>query len=132
MTVTADHERGLFRAHSASVPGRYTEAAALVEARLPAPTVDRSADPLLRALRAEAGATPAGLLAVDPDDGRVLDPTGRPHPRLFALGPHTDARASGAFARPGTNAPAFRQNDATARAALLALRALPVRAAPGG
>lgn len=132
MTVTADHGRGLFRAHSASVPGRYTEAAALVEARLPAPTVERSADPLLRALRTEAGVTPAGLLAVDPDDGRVLDPTGRPHPRLFALGPHTDARASGAFARPGTNAPAFRQNDATARAALSALRAFTARVAPGG
>ncbi|UQI44323.1 FAD/NAD(P)-binding protein [Streptomyces sp. HU2014] len=132
LTVTADHERGLFRAHSTAVPGRYTEATALVEARLPAPTVDRSADPLLRALRAEAAVTPAGLLAVDPDDGRVLDPAGRPHARLFALGPHTDARATGAFARPGTNAPAFRQNDATARAALRTLRALSDRtAAPG-
>ncbi|MHC3430449.1 FAD/NAD(P)-binding protein, partial [Streptomyces sp. DT18] len=40
------------------------------------------------------------------------------HPRLFALGPHTDARGAGAFTRPRTNSPAFRQTDATARALL--------------
>ena len=71
-----------------------------------------------------AAATPEGLLAVDPADGRVLDRAGAPHPRRFALGPHTDARGSGAFTRPRTGGPAFRQNDATARAALAFLRAL--------
>ncbi|MEW1655376.1 FAD/NAD(P)-binding protein [Streptomyces sp. NPDC093707] len=123
LTVTADQERGVFRAGSASVPGEWTEARALVEARLPAPSVARTRDRLLRTLYADgARATAGGLLAVDPADGRILDRAGRPHPRRFALGPHTDARGSGAFTRPRTNAPAFRQNDATARALLAFLR----------
>jgi uncharacterized NAD(P)/FAD-binding protein YdhS len=121
MTVTAGD--GVFRASGASVPGSVVEARALVEARLPHPTVERARDPLLRALHTDgAAATPDGLLAVDRADGRVLDRTGRPHPRRFALGPHTDARGSGAFTRPRTGGVAFRQNDATARAVLAFLR----------
>ncbi|MFI6208657.1 FAD/NAD(P)-binding protein [Streptomyces sp. NPDC051041] len=121
MTVTAGH--GVFRASGATVPGARVEARALVEARLPHPTVERTRDALLRELHADGAAvTRDGLLAVDPADGRVLDRAGRPHPRRFALGPHTDARGSGAFTRPRTGGPAFRQNDATARAALLLLR----------
>ncbi|MEU1197849.1 FAD/NAD(P)-binding protein [Streptomyces sp. NPDC005813] len=128
MTVTAEH--GVFRASGAGVPGATVEARALVEARLPHPTVAGSRDPLLRELHADGAATtPEGLLAVDPADGRILDASGTPHPRRFALGPHTDARGSGAFTRPRTGGPAFRQNDATARAALDFLRALPRRAA---
>ncbi|MEU0843486.1 FAD/NAD(P)-binding protein [Streptomyces sp. NPDC005962] len=129
MTVETDPRRRVFRARSTSVPGSGVETRALVEARLPEPTVDRSRDPLLRALHRDgAAATPAGLLAVSPDDARVLDRAGRPHPRRFALGPYTDGRSSGAFARPRTNAPAFRQNDATARALLRCLRELSCRA----
>ncbi|MET9903613.1 FAD/NAD(P)-binding protein [Streptomyces sp. NPDC006446] len=128
MTVTA--EGGVFRAGSATVPGATVEARALVEARLPHPTVERTRDALLRELYADgAAATPEGLLAVDPADGRVLERSGTPHPRRFALGPHTDARGSGAFTRPRTGGPAFRQNDATARAALTFLRALSCRVA---
>ncbi|KPC61983.1 FAD/NAD(P)-binding protein [Streptomyces chattanoogensis] len=123
LTVTADERRGLFRAESATVPREPVEARALVEARLPEPTVAHTRDALLRSLHTDgAAATPAGLLAVAPADGRILDRSGRPHPRRFALGPGTDARAAGAFARPRTNAPAFRQNDATARALLTFLR----------
>ncbi|POX49143.1 FAD/NAD(P)-binding domain-containing protein [Streptomyces sp. Ru72] len=121
MTVTT--EDGVFRASSGTVPGAFVEARALVEARLPHPTVERTRDRLLRELHADgAAATGEGLLAVDPADGRVLDRSGRPHPRRFALGPHTDARGSGAFTRPRTGGPAFRQNDAAARAALTVLR----------
>ncbi|MFH8408388.1 FAD/NAD(P)-binding protein [Streptomyces sp. NPDC018019] len=123
ITVTADAERGVFRARGSSAPGVLAEARALVEARLPAPTVTHTKDALLRGLYEDgAASTGTGLLAVDPD-GRVLDRAGRPHPRRFALGPPTDARGSGAFARPRTNAPAFRQNDATARALLRFLHA---------
>lgn len=61
---------------------------------------------------------------MDRADGRVLDRAGLPHPRRFALGPHTDGRTPGAFTRPRTGGPAFRQNDATARAALVFLRDL--------
>ncbi|MGW0187009.1 FAD/NAD(P)-binding protein [Streptomyces sp. NPDC003362] len=121
---------GVFRASSPTVPGFAVEARALVEARLPEPTVARSREPLLRELYADgADATPDGLLRVDPVDGRVLDRAGLPHPRRFALGPHTDVRGAGAFVRPRSGGPAFRQNDAAARAALAFLRASADRAA---
>ncbi|MFF7476419.1 FAD/NAD(P)-binding protein [Streptomyces sp. NPDC008092] len=117
MTVTAGD--GVFRASADTVPGFSVEARALVEARLPEPTVGRARDALLRGLPAdEAAETADGLLRVDPADGRILDGGGRPHPRRFALGPFTNGRTPGAFTRPHTGGPAFRQNDATARAAL--------------
>ncbi|MDX2676339.1 FAD/NAD(P)-binding protein [Streptomyces sp. NY05-11A] len=118
-------EDGVFRASGATVPGFSVEARALVEARLPEPTLRRALDPLLRALHTDGAAETAdGLLRVDRADGRVLDRAGRPHPRRFALGPHTDGRTPGAFTRPRTGGPAFRQNDATARAVLVFLRDL--------
>ncbi|MET9034275.1 FAD/NAD(P)-binding protein [Streptomyces mirabilis] len=127
MAVVA--EDGVFRASSATVPGETIEARALVEARLPEPTVGRALDPLLRELHADGVVeTPEGLLRVDRSDGRILDRGGRPHPRRFALGPYTDVRTPGAFTRPRTGGPAFRQNDATARAALAFLRDLACRA----
>ncbi|MFC8623439.1 FAD/NAD(P)-binding protein [Streptomyces anulatus] len=128
LTVETDEEQGLYRARSATVPGASTEARALVEARLPDPSLQHTASPLLRSLRDDGAAvTDTGLLSVDPADGRVLDRAGRPHPRRFALGPFTTARSSGAFTRPRTGGPAFRQNDAAARAALTFLRDLSCR-----
>ncbi|MFJ3305820.1 FAD/NAD(P)-binding protein [Streptomyces sp. NPDC086549] len=128
MAVTA--EDGVFRASGSTVPGFSVEARALVEARLPEPTVGRARDGLLRELHAEGAAeTPDGLLRVDPADGRILDRAGRPHPRRFALGPYTDGRTPGAFTRPRTGGPAFGQNDATARATLAFLRDLALRPA---
>lgn len=125
IAVEADEERGVFRASSATVPGEHTEARALVEARLPDPSLRHTASPLLRTLyEGGAAVTGTGLLSVDPADSRVVDREGRPHPRRFALGPFTTARNSGAFTRPRTGGPAFRQNDATARAALTFLRDL--------
>ncbi|WP_411075038.1 FAD/NAD(P)-binding protein [Streptomyces sp. cmx-4-7] len=128
ISVETDEERGLFRASSDAVPGEWTEARALVEARLPDPTLELTGSPLLRALHEEgARATDSGLLVVDPADGRILERDGRPHPRRFALGPHTTARAGGAFTRPRTGGVAFGQNDVTARAALALLRDLECR-----
>ncbi|ARF71765.1 adenylate cyclase [Kitasatospora albolonga] len=125
VTVEADEERGVFRAGSATVPGEHVEARALVEARLPDPSIRHTASPLLRTLYAGGAAvTDTGLLSVDPADSRVLDREGTPHPRRFALGPFTTARNSGAFTRPRTGGPAFRQNDDAARAALAFLRDL--------
>lgn len=43
MTVESDEEQGVFRARSTTVPGVYTEARALVEARLPDPRCARPA-----------------------------------------------------------------------------------------
>ncbi|MFE7356119.1 FAD/NAD(P)-binding protein [Streptomyces sp. NPDC057543] len=123
--VEADERHGVFRAGSATVPGQRIEARALVEARLPDPSLERTRSPLLRRLYEDGvAATGTGLLRVDADDGRILGRDGRPHPRRFALGPFTTARAGGAFTRPRTGGPAFRQNDATARTALAFLRNL--------
>ncbi|MFC9702792.1 FAD/NAD(P)-binding protein [Streptomyces sp. NPDC056943] len=132
VTVETDEERGVFRAASAAVPGEWTEARALVEARLPEPTLELTGSPLLRALYEDgARATASGLLVVDPADGRILERDGRSHPRRFALGPHTTARAGGAFTRPRTGGIALGQNDAAARAALTFLSEQDVRSEQG-
>ncbi|MFD9126196.1 FAD/NAD(P)-binding protein [Kitasatospora sp. NPDC059571] len=132
-TIARDERDGTFTASSPTVPGRTVRATALIEAYLPRHSLDRTADPVLRELlrtgriREEApaggdGAYRSGLVEVAAD-GRLLDPglDGAPHPRRLALGPHTNARSYAAFARPRTDAPAFRQNDAAARALLQAL-----------
>ncbi|MEU3763422.1 FAD/NAD(P)-binding protein [Amycolatopsis keratiniphila] len=134
MRVSADEERRTFVASGASFPGE-TEARTLVEARLPEPSVTRTSDVLLRQLRdsgalgEEAVLDPvtgerllAGRIHTRVSDGRILDGEGRPHPRRFALGPHTSARSAGAFTRPRTNALPFRQNDVVAREILKLVR----------
>lgn len=133
--IDTDESTGTFTATSPTVPGRTTHATALIEAYVPGPSLARTEDPLLRglyragALTEEVLADPtythrSGLLAVSPADGHVIDPVfGGPHPRRIALGAPTNSRAVAAFARPRTNAPAFRQNDTVARALLRALSA---------
>ena len=56
-----------------------------------------------------------GRLMVSAEKLRLLDRNGQPHPRRIALGAHTSRAAAGAFSRPRTNAPTFRQHDAAAR-----------------
>jgi hypothetical protein len=74
--------------------------------------------------RVEGATTPVvvhstGLVPVRASDFRVLaGPDGEPHPRLFAVGPHTTVRLPGAFTRPRTNSLSFRANDACAQAVL--------------
>ncbi|MFH8369316.1 FAD/NAD(P)-binding protein [Streptomyces sp. NPDC018031] len=130
LEVGTDEATGTFTATSPTVPGHTVTATALVEAYLPRPSLDRTEDPLLRRLYRAGGLTEevvadathvhrSGLLEVAPDDSRVVDPTaGGPHPRRIALGAPTNSRAVAAFARPRTDAPAFRQNDVVARAVL--------------
>ncbi|KUO06675.1 FAD/NAD(P)-binding protein [Streptomyces caeruleatus] len=133
--IGTDETTGTFTATSATVPGHTVHAPALIEAYLPAASLDRTEDPLLRELHRAGALTEeviadaththrSGLLAVSPADGHVLDPSvGGTHPRRIALGAPTNSRAVAAFARPRTDAPAFRQNDAVARALLRALGA---------
>jgi len=122
--VELDTGTGVFRATSASVDGA-VEARALVEARVPAPSVAATPDALVssllvRGVAAEKvlagpdGVHSTGRLHVDADQ-RVVSATGQPQDRLFALGFWTSGAQVPAFARPGTNAPFFRQNDALAR-----------------
>ncbi|GAA2775545.1 FAD/NAD(P)-binding protein [Saccharopolyspora taberi] len=129
MWVEADG--GEFRAGSASTP-RVVSARALIEAKLPGPSVRGSRNRLLRGLH-ERGAVAEEVLAegdfrhatgrvlVAPESGRIIDGGGEEHPRRYALGAFTSGRALAAFARPKTNAPAFRENDAVARRILVQL-----------
>ncbi|MFD1149183.1 FAD/NAD(P)-binding protein [Saccharothrix hoggarensis] len=117
-------EGGVFLAGSPSVPGHVVRASGLVEARLPEHTLATTADPLLRSLRAAGEVRDEdGQVAVAAEDSRVVDAAGVPHARRFAVGPYTTNKAYAAFARPGTNAPTFRQNDEVARAVLRVLAA---------
>ncbi|MFE9422858.1 FAD/NAD(P)-binding protein [Kitasatospora sp. NPDC006697] len=122
---------GRFVAESPGLPGGQVAATALIEAYLPVHALERTEDPVLaRLLRAgelaeDVVADPghthrSGLLLTEIADGRLLDPSlaGAGHPRRLALGPHTNGRTHAAFARPRTNSPAFRQNDAAARTLL--------------
>jgi uncharacterized NAD(P)/FAD-binding protein YdhS len=116
-----DDAAGVFRARSSSVDA-VVSARAMVEARLPAPAVSATPDPLVTSLMTRGVAaekwvgdgTGTGRLHVDADQ-RVVSATGRPQDRLFAVGFWTSGAQVAAFARPGTNAPFFRQNDALAR-----------------
>lgn len=126
MWVEADERRGLFVAGGAST-GETVTARSLVEARLPRATVAHTANDLLRYLRdGQLGAEEilsdgngSGLMLSSGVDGRLVDGVARrTHRRRFALGPFTTVRTAAAFARPNTNAPSFRYNDAAARAVL--------------
>lgn len=130
LEVTADEASGHFTATSAQ-SGITVSAAALIEARLPAPSVSRSANPLLRELYrtgfgaeqqqlSAGGLQSTGRLLVS-DHNELLSPVGERHPRLFGVGPGTSGWGAGAFARPGTNAAPFRENDALARRILAVL-----------
>lgn len=120
---------GEWRASSPAAPGVFG-ARSLVEARLPSATIGRTDNAALRDLittdeGAEehlsdddlAGTT--GRLCVERGTSRVLSPAGIAHPRRFAVGAYTNAPFVGAFARPGTNAVSFRENDRVARSLLL-------------
>ncbi|WP_371589345.1 FAD/NAD(P)-binding protein [Streptomyces virginiae] len=132
MWLVPDESRGVFRAGSANT-AHTVDATSFVEARLPQSDLRRCPDTLLRGLldRAEAvehvvtdqdGFTHrSGLLHVSPDDFRVVDASGRPHPRRYALGPFTSIRHFATFGRPRANGLSFRQNDALARHALRTL-----------
>ncbi len=132
-----------FRAGSATLAGAPpVRSTVLVDARLPDPSVSRTADPLLAGLlRAgevveEVLVGPdgtvlrnTGLVQVRAADGAVLRASGAVHPRRFAVGPHTTVKVAGAFTRPGTNAQSLRYNDAVARAVLRSLATASARAA---
>ncbi|MER5864117.1 FAD/NAD(P)-binding protein [Kitasatospora sp. NPDC002040] len=125
LRVEPDERTGTFVATSPTTPGHAVRATALIEGYLPHHTLARTEDPILRGLARDGELLDSsGLLTVSLADGRLLDPAlgDAPHPRRTALGPFTNGRAYAAFARPRTNAPGFRQNDAAARSLLDRLR----------
>ncbi|MFF5213443.1 FAD/NAD(P)-binding protein [Streptosporangium sp. NPDC000396] len=117
--LKVEHRDRQWWAQSSSVPGGMA-ARALIEARLPAPSVSRATDPLITALRDRGEAEEqAGLLKVRLADRRLLDRSDTPHPRRFAFGPWVvGGRVTNGFARPGLNAPFFQEADALARIVL--------------
>ena len=133
MRVTWDADG--FHARGANSP-QVERASALIDARIPDPTVSRSASELLRRAaqsghvvehvlhdRGREGADDGderfalGQVSVSSRTLRVVGPDGTERANLYAVGPHSTARAP-IFARRGTNSVALRQNDALARAVL--------------
>lgn len=131
--VEVDPQAGRFRGRSRVAPGEVSTTA-LVDARLPAPTVERARDPLVRSLHArgeyveQVVPDPAGgpghatgKAAVDAGS-RLRHDDGSVHPRRFAVGPWVAGGGfTAAFARPGVDAGFFRENDAVAREVLAAV-----------
>ncbi|WP_405818875.1 FAD/NAD(P)-binding protein [Streptomyces sp. NBC_01390] len=109
---------------------------ALVEARLPDIDLRRSTSPLLRGLLAEGGCVPyrpgghnpheadrpheTGGMAVTGGAPRLLDASGRPHPRRFAFGVPTEGVrwVTAVGIRPGVGSVTLEDSDAIARAVL--------------
>jgi hypothetical protein len=105
------------------------DADGLIEARLPAPSLSRTRNALLRRLHTRGEAVEevlvddddrynTGRLSVSAEGLRIVGQDGRAHPRRVALGILTNRPAAGTFSRPRTNAVSFRQNDAVARSVL--------------
>ena len=130
--VRIDEENGSFVAGSATVPGTVTTRA-LIDARLPGPSVRATTSELVRALDARGELTElvlrepdgtqvsTGQIVVSFPEQRIVDASGVAHPQRYALGAHSTSKAP-AFVRPHTNALALRHNDLAARAVLAQLR----------
>ncbi|HBH57781.1 MAG TPA: hypothetical protein DEQ49_10195 [Arthrobacter bacterium] len=125
--VTADESSGEFVATSPQA-GLTVRTKAFIEARLPATSVARSLNPVLASLHLSGLGCEQQLLTADGIHStgkllvsgrhRLVDAEGRAQDRIFGVGPGTSGWGVGAFARPGTNAAPFRENDALARTVL--------------
>jgi uncharacterized NAD(P)/FAD-binding protein YdhS len=132
LQVGADRSTGRFVAMSATLPDLVVRSEALIEARLPAPDLRRTDDPLLRHLVATEQCTSyliptpgeapfrTGAVAVSPRPYRVLDASGRQHPRRFAVGVPTEGVhwVTAAGIRPGVGSAMLADSDAVACAVL--------------
>ncbi|MCU1401240.1 MAG: hypothetical protein JWN62_4349 [Acidimicrobiales bacterium] len=140
-TVRADSERGAFVATSTSHPEQIS-AGAMIDAVVAPATVSRTADVLLQRLRDrgelleeiaadESGwSANTGKVVVSGPALNLVDRDGEAHPHRHGIGSFTSRPAAGAFSRPRTNAPTFRQNDVVARAVLASLVRLSAAAQP--
>ncbi|HTN80943.1 MAG TPA: FAD/NAD(P)-binding protein [Acidimicrobiales bacterium] len=134
MRVHFDASEGVFAATSSSHPD-VVRGTAVIDARIARPSVSRSTSVLIRRLHVrgeivedvvvdEDWAMNTGRVSVTGPALNLLRHDGTGHPRRHALGAFTNRQVAGAFARPRFNAPAFRQNDAVARAVLTTLAAV--------
>lgn len=132
MRVRVDGTAGAFVAESDGVGDAPVRARVLVEARLPAPDLRRTSDPLLRGLLSTGQCRPfripggcgtsyeTGGLEVTERPYHLVDAYGRRHPRRFAYGVPTEAVhwVTAAGIRPGVNSVTLGDSDAIARAVL--------------
>jgi L-aspartate N-monooxygenase (nitrosuccinate-forming) len=121
-----------FVVRSEEIPGAEFVASTLIEARLPVLDLRATTDPLLSGLVAagacstyripdqESGDFVSGGLAVTPKPYRMIDASGRVHPRRFAFGVPTEPVHWGTAAgiRPGVDSVILGDADAIARACL--------------
>ena len=144
LDMVGDEERGVFTAFSPQSGGSVSTRA-LIEARLPAPSVAGSLNAVLLSLvnsglgceeRPPGPAVPrpvsgsgtaqgsgTGKLLVD-SCGRIVGRDGQAAGGLYGVGAEVSSWGSGAFARPDSNAAPFRESDALARLILAELRQL--------
>ncbi|MFJ3230050.1 FAD/NAD(P)-binding protein [Streptomyces sp. NPDC086787] len=122
---------GAWVARSPDVPGSAVSVTALVEARLPEPSLRRTADPLLAGLLETGGCRPHSVEGYDTDGldvtarpYRLIDGQGRAHARRFAFGVPTEGVhwVTAAGARPGVDSVTLSDADAVARAVLRTAR----------
>ncbi|MDU8998729.1 FAD/NAD(P)-binding protein [Streptomyces mirabilis] len=132
MRVRIDGTAGAFVAESDGVGDAPVHARVLVEARLPAPDLRRTSDPLLRGLLSTGQCRPfripgacgtsyeTGGLEVTERPFHLVDAYGRRHPRRFAYGVPTEAVhwVTAAGIRPGVNSVTLGDSDAIAQAVL--------------
>ncbi|MGP9016909.1 FAD/NAD(P)-binding protein [Streptomyces sp. BR1] len=130
--VRVDRDDPAFVVESPAVPGARYRASALIEARLPAPDLRETADPLLRRMldtgQCRAFRIPAacgrtyetGGLEITRRPNHVVDAQGRAHQRRFAFGVPTESVRwlTAAGARPGVDSVLLGDADAIARAVL--------------
>lgn len=141
LEVTADEATGTFRATSRQ-SGVDVSARAFIEARLPGTSVARSLNPVLASLHGSGLGTEQLLLTSDgihatgkllvSSQHQLVGADGKLQDRVFGIGPGTSGWGTGAFARPGTNAAPFRENDALARTVLSLAASLPQADSPAG
>ncbi|MGN2642083.1 MULTISPECIES: FAD/NAD(P)-binding protein [Nocardia] len=130
-----------FVADSPTVGGSRVSARCLIEARLPEPDIRRTDDPLMRSLlgrgesRCYTVPDPTGrdyrTGGLEVTTGhRVVDHSGRAHPRRFALGVPTEKVrwVTAAGPRPGVNSVTFADADHVARS-MLASASVPLEPA---
>jgi hypothetical protein len=127
MRVRPSESEGGFLVDAELVSAPPVLVSALVEARLPAVDLRRSADPLLRGLLSTGRCTSyrlngweTGGLAVTGSPPRLVDAAGRAHPRRFAFGVPTEGVrwVTAVGVRPGVGSVTLEDSDAIARAVL--------------
>jgi FAD-NAD(P)-binding len=134
LSLTQDEAAGTFAATSPAVAAGPVRARALIDARLHATDLRRTADPLLGALVAggqarahvipdeEDGGYRTGGLDITEEGQRLVDASGRPHRARFAYGPPVESVQwlTATIVRPFSNSTTLQQGDLIARQALTA------------